>query len=281
MIDYGLIVTLIAVSSKISVTPLQGALGAVVEGLDVPSLSDGDLSDVAAELAALWSRFLVLFFPAIDLSPADQVRLAARFGSRLAATTETDSDYRKSPTLAEEGFPQILVLDSGTDRFDARQTAVWHTDVTFAANPPKGSLLCMEIPATSGGDTMWSNQMRAYESLSEPIRRLIGELTAVHGRPPLTGTTSHPMVITHHETGDPVLFVNRGFTSAINDLSSTESSNLLAAIFAIAERPEHQIRWKWSAGDAALWDNRYTMHYAVNDYAGQRRRVRRTTIYQD
>ena len=271
----------IAISSDIHVTPLGGALGAVVEGLDVAALSDDALSSVVDELVKAWDRELVLFFPRINLSPDQQVRLARMFGPKLAATTETDTDYRNAPTLASEGFPEILVLDSETPQFDARSTAVWHTDVTFAPLPPMASLFCMEVPASGGGDTMWSNQIRAYSSLSSPMQSMIGSLRAVHGRPPLTGTSTHPMVVDHHATGERALFVNRGWTARIEGMSHVESSHVLDALCTIAERPDHQIRWKWSVGDAALWDNRYTMHYAVNDYAGQRRRARRVTIYSE
>jgi taurine dioxygenase len=137
----------------------------------------------------------------------------------------------------------------------------------------------MEIAATSGGDTMWSNQIKAFNSLSQPIQEFISGLDANHGRPPMTGTSVHPMVREHHVTGEKALFVNRGWTNSIVGLKPMESMHLLEVINQTAERPELQIRWKWTSGDAALWDNRYTMHYALNDYRGQRRRARRATIY--
>lgn len=271
--------TAVPITSSISVTPLPGALGAVVEGFDPAGISDDDLEEITATLLPRWDEYLVLFFPRLRLEPAEQVRFASCLGTRLAATTEVGNDYRNAPTMGSEGHPEILVLDSQTENFDARATAVWHTDVTFAETPPKASLFVMDIPAVNGGDTMWSNQIRAHAALSGPIRDLIGGLNAVHGRPPLTGTATHPMVRSHHASGEPALYVNRGWTSRIDGLSNVESTKLLEAIFTIAERPDLQMRWRWSEGDVALWDNRYTMHYAVNDYAGQRRRARRVTIY--
>ena len=259
---------------RLAITPLSAAFGAVVEQLDVEALDDV----IAAELQQAWADHHVLFFPAIHLSPAQQVRLAGVFGPRLAATTETGGDYRGAPTLAEEGFPEILLLDTGAGH-QPKTTNTWHTDVTFTESPPIGSLFAMEIPAAAGGDTLWSDQHRAYEGLSEPIRRLIDELSAVHGRPPLTGTSVHPMVKQHPVTGRRFLYVNRGWTRAVKGMSDTESRHLLEMLFERAERPEYQVRWRWSAGDAALWDNRCTMHYAVDDYDGQRRRARRATIY--
>ena len=257
----------------LTITALQGALGATVTGLDPDNV---DVA-TAAELIDAWHQHLVLFFPQINLSPAQQVGLAKHFGTRFAATTEA-GDYRNAPSLADEGFPEILLLDTAQG-LNPKVTANWHTDVTFSAQPPIGSLFCMEIPAASGGDTLWSNQYMALARLSPAIRGLIGGLEAVHGRPPLTGTATHPMITTHSGTGREVLFVNRSWTNSVVGLSAGESSHLLAMINETAERPEFQIRWKWSAGDAALWDNRCTMHYAVNDYAGERRRARRVTIY--
>ena len=256
-----------------SVTALPGALGGVVEGLDPDQLS----TDVVGELRDAWHKHLVLFFPKVNFEPAQQVKLAGMLGAHVAATTE-QGDYRNTQTLADEGFPEILVLDTARG-LNPSVTANWHTDVTFAANPPIGSLFCMEIPAVGGGDTMWSNQYAALERLSPPIRSLISGLNAVHGRPPRTGTATHPMVKVHPGTGRECLFVNRGWTHSVEGLSTSESAHLLAMINDTAERPELQIRWQWTAGDAALWDNRCTMHYALADYGTQRRRARRATIY--
>ena len=139
----------------------------------------------------------------------------------------------------------------------------------------------IEIVAESGGDTVWSDQHLAYDSLSEPIRDLIGGLSAVHGTPPTTGTSVHPMVGHHPVTGRPYLYVNRGWTRRVKGLHEQESNHLLAMLFERAERPELQVRWHWSPGDAALWDNRCTMHYALADYGNERRRARRATIYAE
>ncbi len=260
--------------TAIKITPLPAALGAVVEGVDADNIGP----DEVATLVDAWDKHLVLFFPKLHLTSAQQVSMARHFGQRIAATTDSGSDYRGAPTLAEQGFPELLVLDTGL-KHDPRTTSNWHTDVTFVDNPPKGSLFAMHIPAVSGGDTMWSSQIAAHRKISAPIQGLIAELTATHGRPPLTGTAQHPMVTHHHKTGEPVLYANRGWTTSVNGVAQIESVHLLAMLFERAERPELQVRWRWSAGDVALWDNRYTMHYAINDYARERRRATRATIY--
>lgn len=261
----------------IVVTPLRGVLGARVTGLDIAAIDGGpNEAAIVAELHDAWTDHLVLFFPQINLTPAQQVMLAGKFGSNLAATTETGGDYRNAASLAEEGFKEILVIKSEAKR----STNVWHTDVTFVETPPIGSLFCMDAPAAGGGgDTMWANQYATYESLSDRVKEMISTLTAVHGRPPITGTAVHPVVKVHPVSGRTYLNVNRGWTNAIRHLSTIEAKHVLEMLIEVAERPEFQVRWQWAAGDAALWDNRCTMHYAVDDYGSEFRRARRATIY--
>ena len=261
---------------RLKIVPLGGALGARVVGFNVEELDD----ELGVELRQAWAEHLVLFFPEAHLTPAQQLRLARVFGPRLAATTETGGDYRGATTLAADGFPEILVLDTAKGLKKA-STNVWHTDVTFTETPPIGSLFCMDIPAVNGGDTLWSNQYLAYDGLSEPIRTLIGGLTAVHGLPPITGFAAHPMVKVHPVTNRTALFVNRGWTRMVKELVDPESRHLLEMLFERSERADYQIRWQWTAGDAALWDNRCTMHYAVDDYGSQHRAARRATIYDN
>jgi taurine dioxygenase len=238
---------------SLDITPLPQALGASVTGLD---LSDGVRDDDFARLHAAWLENLVLFFPGLHLTLDQHIELGSRFG-RLAATTRGDDDYRNQTTLGPAG--EVLVLDAAEP---AGRANAWHTDVTFTARPPKGSLLSMVVSPDKGGDTIWSNQYAAYEALHPALRDMLDGLSAVHGRPGLTGSTVHPMVVTHPETGRRALFVNRGWM-----------------LFDHCEKPEFSTRWSWRAGDAALWDNRVTMHYAVNDYGDATRIIHRVTIH--
>lgn len=256
-------------SGQITIVALRQALGATVTGLDPDRLDPATVE----QLHQAWSENLVLFFPALHLTDDQHVALGSVFG-RLAATTTTGDDRRDHETGGPNG--EILVLDGGRreDRADA-----WHTDVTFSPQPPTGSLLSMVLCPDKGGDTIWSNQYAAYETLSAPVRDLIDGLEAVHGRPGLTGQTIHPMVRAHPVTGRRALYVNRGWTTSIVGLGRVESQGILAMLFDHAERAELCVRWTWSVGDAALWDNRCTMHYAVNDYGAADRVVRRVTIH--
>jgi taurine dioxygenase len=220
-----------------------------------------------------WHDHLVLFFPGLNLNDTDHILLGRAFGN-LAATSAAADDYRGKQAIGPNG--EILVLDAA--RTEDRANA-WHTDVTFTAKPPIGSLLSMKTCPSKGGDTLWSNQYAAYEALSPRVRDFIYGMEAVHGRPGMTGTSTHPVVVTHPETRRRALFVNRGWTTRIAGLTPTESSSILDMLFNHSERPEFTTRWRWQPGDAALWDNRCTMHYAVNDYGDATRILHRVTIY--
>jgi taurine dioxygenase len=252
----------------LTIEPLPQALGARVTGLDPAAPIDPALE---AELRAAWAEHLVLFFPGLGLTDDQHIRLGSVFGA-LAATSQAADDYRTKDKRGPNG--EILVLDGAKERANA-----WHTDVTFTAHPPIGSLLSMQECPTRGGDTTWANQIAAYAALSAPVRALIDGLTATHGRPGLTGLTSHPMVSTHPVTGRRALYVNRGWTTRIDGLSHLESEGILQMLFAHSEKPEFAVRWSWTPGDAALWDNRCTMHYAIDDYGDARRVLHRVTIY--
>ncbi len=256
----------------LTITPRPQALGATVTGLD---LGDGPRPDDVDRLRAAWLEHLVLFFPALHLTTEQHVALGGCFGT-LAATSRSDDDHRDQRTIGPNG--EVLVLDAATP--EGRANA-WHTDVTFTARPPKGSLLSMVACPAHGGDTIWTSQYAAYDALHPAVRAMVDGLSAVHGRPGLTGQHVHPMAITHPDTGRRALYVNRGWTTRIDGMDHDLSAGILATLFAHAEKPEFSTRWSWSVGDAALWDNRVTMHYAVNDYGDATRIVHRVTIHDD
>ncbi|MDE0216418.1 MAG: TauD/TfdA family dioxygenase, partial [bacterium] len=198
---------------SIKVTALPAALGATVEGLDADHLDDG----VAAELREAFWAHKVLFFPQIHLTDEQHVALGSLFGD-LEAVSNDDTDHRDHHTVDDEG--KILVLDSSNEYSRAN---FWHTDVTFARQPPLGSLLSMKESPPSGGDTMWANTQAAYEGLSDPIKAALEGVVARHGRAGLTEFTDHPAITTHPETGKRILFVNRGWTSSLQGMSHLES----------------------------------------------------------
>lgn len=256
-----------ATESLVDVRPISGALGAEIRGVDLENLTDATFDQVHALLL----EHLVLFFPdAAGLTPQAHKAFGRRFG-----------ELETHPFLPKlDGHDEIVVLDSD----QGAKADVWHTDVTFAPSPPIASILQIIQCPPKGGDTMWSNQYLAYAKLSAPVRDMLAGLTAIHTFAVPGGTyrseAEHPVVRTHPVTGRRSLYVNRMFTTRIPQLRADESAALLSLLFASSERPENACRFHWQPGAIAMWDNRATQHFAVNDYT-ERRVGQRVTVLGD
>jgi taurine dioxygenase len=269
---------------EIVVAPLTTVLGAEVTGVDLSSPLD-DPTIAAIRRALLEHK--VLLFRKQSLDPTSQARLASRFGELTPA-------HPVEPSV--EGHPEILSLDSD----DGARADVWHSDLTFQESPPLGAMLHAVVVPEVGGDTIWTDMAAAYDALSPALQSFLAGLTATHSatkagdyfaardtqgdKAAATAAATpahHPVVRAHPETGRPSIFVNPLFTTKIDGLRRAESEALLGLLYAIATRPEHQLRWHWSAGDVAFWDNRCTMHYALLDYGNQRRRMERVALEGD
>lgn len=288
---------------ELDVRPLSGTIGAEIRGLDLKGPLDHDTVDAIRQTLL---RYRVIFFPAAHLEPAEHVAFARYFG-------EVTPAHPVIPGI--EGFPEVFEIDySATAKLTALYGDVaknrkysgggisWHTDVTFVERPPLGSILNAVVIPESGGDTMWSDQVAAYQGLSAPIRSFIDGLTAVHdgqaqfgailNRLPEAGEwddapyrsltpVEHPVVRVHPETGERALFVNAGFTSHIKDLAADESAALLAFLYAHSTKHEYLVRYHWQPGDLGFWDNRVTQHAVVGDYGDQARLIQRVTLRGD
>jgi alpha-ketoglutarate-dependent taurine dioxygenase len=266
---------------------VAGRIGAEIEGVALSDTLDDATFD-AIEAALL--RHKVLFFRGQhQLDDAGQEAFARRFGETVAHPTV--------PSV--EGTAHLLELDS---THGARANS-WHTDVTFVDAYPKISVLrAVEIPSF-GGDTVWANTAAAYANLPEPLRALADTLWAVHTntydyaashvdadpsqlkryREVFTSTvyeTEHPVVRVHPETGERTLVLGH-FAQRIKGLSASDSAHLLQVFHEHVTRLENTVRWNWRTGDVAIWDNRATQHYAINDYGDARRIVRRATVHGD
>jgi taurine dioxygenase len=278
---------------RIAVTPVGGALGAMVSGVDLARLDDESF----AEIRRAFLAHLVLFFRDQKLDAAALKAFTARFGP-----------LSRVPYIAAlEGEPDIVaVRKEKEERRISVFGGAWHSDFSFLAEPPLGSVLyALEVPPF-GGDTLFADMYRAYEALSPGMQRLLDRLRAMHSghvygaaKPPtLTMRTSasigisrnnpeadeerpQPIVRVHPETGRKALFVNAIYTTRIEGMTEEESRPLLQFLYAHAVRPEFTCRFSWQAGSVAVWDNRCTLHLAVNDYDGFRRLLWRTTIAGD
>jgi taurine dioxygenase len=243
-----------------------GALGAEVRGVDLNDLTDEGFAFVKA---LLLERHVLFIKGQTDLTPEMHIAFGARFG-----------EVELHPYLRRmDGYPEIVYIDSAA----GGKVDVWHTDMTFHQSPPIASILHMIQLPPSGGDTMWTNQALVYEKLSAPLRDLLDGLTAIHViriDDEFSSRAEHPVVRVHPETGERSLYVNRLFTSHIPQLSRNESDALLDFLLRFSESPQFTCRHRWAEGDVAIWDNRITQHYAVNDYAATRL-GRRITVLGD
>jgi taurine dioxygenase len=246
------------------VRPVSGALGAEIFGMDLTDIGDADF----ARIHELLLRYLVIFFPdQSHLTPEAHIALGKRFG-----------EVEVHPFLPKvEGYPELALIESDK----GGKADEWHIDVTFSPNPPVASILHLVTCPESGGDTMWSNQYLAYETLSEPYRELLDGLTAVHVlKAPEVGEmkAEHPVVRIHPETGRRSLYVTRMWSSHIPQLSRHESDAVLQFLFEHSEQPAFNCRYRWQPGAVAMWDNRATQHLAINDYSAYRKGQRVTIL---
>ena len=269
------------------ITPVSNSLGATVTDVDVRDLDD----DAATRLVDAWAEHGVLFFRDQDLTPEQHIEFARRFG---------DLDINRFFTPVD-GHPEIAqVLKEPDQQFNIG--GGWHTDHSYDQVPARGSILyAREIPPI-GGDTLFAGMGAAYDALSQPIKDMLRSLRAVHSGAHVFGAqakyrdvtagrignpdavnddVTHPVVVAHPHTGRPLLYVNPGFTTAIEGLTIPESRAILNFLFEHGRRPEFQIRFQWTEGALAMWDNRATWHFALNDYRGHRRYLHRITVGGD
>ena len=268
--------------SAIDVRPLTPTIGAEIFGVDLGGEISNQQYDAVHEALM---RHLVIFFRDQKMTPEQHKAFGRRFGKLHL--------HPASPNLLE-GHLEILLIQAN-EKSKRVAGEVWHSDVSCDPEPPMGSILYMhETPANGGGDTMFANMYTAFETLSAPMQRFLEGLNAVHDGEHVyrgrygwndSGKTYprsvHPVVRTHPETGRKALFVNRGFTTAIEGLNRNESDALLEMLYDHAETPEYQCRFKWQPGSVAFWDNRAAMHHAMWDYFPHSRRAHRVTICGD
>ncbi|MEU6931895.1 TauD/TfdA family dioxygenase [Streptomyces sp. NPDC046374] len=275
-----------ATATELTVRKVGGRLGAVISGVRL----GGDLAPetVAAIRAALLEHKVVFFRDQDHLDEDSHEAFGRLLGTPVAHPTVPSSDGRYS-------FP----IDSD---YGGRANQ-WHTDVTFVPAYPAFSILRAVVIPPYGGNTLWANTATAYERLPEPLRVLAEGLRAVHSndydyaalrpdtlpeqlvrfREVFASTkflTEHPVVRVHPETGERTLLLGN-FVQRISGLTGADSRALVDLFQSHVERPENTVRWQWQVGDVAIWDNRATQHYGVDDSDAHDRKLRRVTIDGD
>ena len=269
----------------IEVRPIAGALGAEVHGVDISrDLED----DVVAEMRQALLDHLVIFLRDQTITPPQQVAFARRFG--------TPMEYPQLKGLPEAPLiTPVVKLEHERNNFGG----IWHSDTTYLAEPPMGSMLfAREVPAY-GGDTMFANQYLAYEALSDGLKQALEGLMGVSSsaKAEVTKTredqrkaagaelkvlsAEHPIVRTHPETGRKALYTSDAHTAHIKGWTEKESLPLLRFLWEHQVRPEFTCRFRWQVGSLAFWDNRAAMHNPINDYHGHRRVMHRVTLAGD
>jgi len=266
--------------------PVAGRIGAEVRAVRL----SGDLEPATFDaIRQALLKYKVLFFRGQrHLDDAAQEAFARLWGELVA-----------HPTVpVRPGTDYLLELDS---EHGGRANS-WHTDVTFDLAYPQASILRAVVIPAAGGDTVWANTAQAYLDLPPALRQLADNLWALHTndydyasrfnvneaglkryREVFTSTiyeTEHPVVRVHPLTGERTLVLGH-FVKKLLGYPSADSEHLLKLFDSYVTRLENTVRWRWSPGDVAIWDNRATQHYAINDYGDQRRVVRRVTIAGD
>ncbi|WP_067693223.1 TauD/TfdA dioxygenase family protein [Nocardia jejuensis] len=273
--------TTVETSSGLDVVKLGARIGAQINGVRLGG--DLDAATVAGIRAALNEHRVIFFRDQQHLSEDGQYEFAELLGH---PTTP-------HPTLTSTGV-KSLAIDSRHGRSN-----VWHTDVTFVDRVPSASILRAVTLPSYGGSTTWASTVAAYDSLPEPLKRLAESLRARHTnrydyavtaaedhldqeyRREFESTyfeTEHPVVEVHPETGERALLLG-SFVKEFVGLSATESRALFQLFQQRVTRLENTTRWNWSLGDVAIWDNRATQHYAIDDYDGsEHRKLTRITL---
>ncbi len=273
--------------TTVDVKRIGASLGAEISGIDLAQ----PLDDAAIEeLRAAHAEHEVLIFRDQEITTEQQKAFARRFGKLTV--------HPFAPSEAEAR--ELIVFDNDADN-PPWGTDVWHSDETFRAEPPMGTMLRAVIVPEIGGDTMFTSMSAAFEGLSERLQNFVCGLEAVHDFKPFRQLFSgdadsrrslrdfeeryppatHPVVRQHPVSGRKVLFVNPNFTVAIKGMEEGESRSLLDQLFRQAVVPEYQIRHHWRPNTLVFWDNRAVQHYAIHDYYPQRRKMERVTIKGD
>jgi taurine dioxygenase len=273
-------------SEILNLRRLAGALGAEIDGIDLST----DLPETTIHaIRDAFNRYQVIFFRDQSLTPEQQVRLGRRFGP-----------LNIHPYVSGmAGTPEVMeIIKEPEDRINFG--GGWHSDMSFLETPSIGSILyAVETPGF-GGDTLFASQAAAYDALSDGLKATLEGLRAVHsaGREysaqgasaqkrasmqvaeaeGAAGEFVHPVVKVHPETGRRALYVNPAFTLRIDGWTSRESRPLLDFLFEHSRQERFTCRFSWRDGSVAFWDNRQVWHYALNDYPGQRRHMRRVTV---
>ena len=279
------------VMDNMTVKPLSEALGAEISGINAAELDDATFD----KLRDVFHENLVVVVKGQDLTPAQQTEFARRFG---------EIQYHISPEYLMKDQPEVMILSN--EKEDGKFIGLpdggseWHSDHSYVDQPTGYTMLhAIKVPK-DGGDTEWTNMVRAYEALSDEMKSRLDGLIGIHSfnrmknqrlsvpvrhmndpdyykrSPP---DSFHPVVRTHPHTGKKALYISPRFTIGIKDMDDVEAQPLLDELFAHIQNRDFIYHHRWTVGDLLMWDNRATIHLALLGVPeGQARRMHRTTV---
>ncbi|MGZ0175282.1 MAG: TauD/TfdA dioxygenase family protein [Acidimicrobiales bacterium] len=281
--------TAVEQTADLDVRPITGSFGADVHGLDLSQPLDGATTTA---IEAAFAQHMVLAFRGQELTVEQLEAFALQFGT-----------FGDTPFITPvDGHPNVLAVIREADEAGALFGGSWHSDWSFQSAPPSATILYGHEVPPAGGDTVFTNQYLAYETLSDGMKRMLDGVNAIHsaqrsygpqgvfGRPDpdaamhiqggeeALATQVHPIVRTHAVTGRKLLFVNDVYTIGIQDMNGPESNALLGYLFQHSKQVSFLCRVRWEPGTVTMWDNRCVQHHAINDYPGQRREMHRVTL---
>ena len=262
------------VSDEVQITPLSVHTGAEISGVDLRHpLTNGQIDQIRGALL----KWRVVFFRNQELTHPEHIALARQFGEPTPGHV-IFGNHNEYPEI----YPVVKHRTAQAGNVAVRRAWTgWHTDITAAINPPSASILRSVVLPPYGGDTQWLNMVKAFEALSPPMQDFLSSLRAIHQYRSAADSkdksgynklieehamvSEHPLVTVHPETGEKILFTNAAYVDHIVDLSPRESQCLLEYLWEHCLQPEFTIRFRWSAGSIAFWDNRATQHQAIGD----------------
>jgi len=277
-------------SKPISIQPLTPSIGAEISGVDLRELKQSTFDTIHE----CWLKHKLIFFRGQDLNLDDLIQFSQGFGELMQLPYVKPMD----------GYPQVIRLLKEANEINMGVFGGdWHSDFSFLNAPPMASILYAEQVPPSGGDTLWVNMAQAWQTLPTHLHEKVSGKIAIHtgtpygvkhapeestqfkgsieitrNNPEADAETRHPAICHHPQTNEEMLFISPTYTTRIDGYDETESRILLQQLYEHCTRPEFSCRLNWQPGTLAMWDNRNTMHYAVNDYDGYRRVMYRTTI---
>ncbi|NQY04398.1 MAG: TauD/TfdA family dioxygenase [Halieaceae bacterium] len=267
-----------------NIRPFSEGCGKLIKDVQLSQLSDTDIDALRDAL----SEYGVLFFRDQQLPPEEHLRFAKRFGALV-----------KNKFFSHDtALPDIAEVRKDADQ-DTNLGGGWHTDHSYDEEPAMGSILVARELPTHGGDTCFADMSKVYESLSPGLQRTLESLEAVHCNAHIYGAegyyqntdlsryiggtedvsrATHPVVVRHPQSGRKILYVNPGFTLNFVGWTRQESQALLGYLYSQVADSGFTCQFNWEPGSVAIWDNRSTWHYAMNDYAGEARLMHRITL---